>query len=164
MLILRPVAVGDLDDLVALAGQLDSANLPQDANFLAERIASSLRSFARDLPDARDATYVFALEDTETKRMVGTSSIIAKHGRTGSPFEGPGRSLLWDAFGARFTGLPYREADHLNARSKQFIADLFPRDPVYVTLFPEGEPIVSVECREALGVSSGDRVGVTPLP
>ena len=37
----------------------------------------------------------------------------------------------------RFTGLTYREADHLSSRDKQFIADLFPRDPVYVTLFPE---------------------------
>ena len=70
MLSLRPLAVGDLDDLVALAGQLDSANLPQDASF---------------------------------------------------------RATL-------------------------------------VRLGPEGEPIVSVECREALGVSSGDRVSITPLP
>jgi len=54
-----------------------------------------------------------------------------------SPFEAPGRNLLWDAFGARFTGLSFREADHLSARDKRFIADLFPRDPVYVTLFPE---------------------------
>jgi len=54
-----------------------------------------------------------------------------------SPFEAPGKNLLWDAFGARFTGLPYREADHLSSRTKQFIADLFPRDPVYATLFPE---------------------------
>jgi len=54
-----------------------------------------------------------------------------------SPFVEPGRNLLWDAFGARFTGLSYREADHLSSRSKQFIADLFPRDPVYATLFPE---------------------------
>jgi arginine N-succinyltransferase len=54
-----------------------------------------------------------------------------------SPFEAPGKNLLWDAFGARFTGLAYREADHLSSRSKQFIADLFPRDPVYATLFPE---------------------------
>jgi arginine N-succinyltransferase len=53
-----------------------------------------------------------------------------------SPFEAPGKSLLWDAFGARFTGLSYREADRLSTRSKQFIADLFPRDPVYTTLFP----------------------------
>ena len=54
-----------------------------------------------------------------------------------SPFEAPGKNLLWDAFGARFTGLPYREADHLSSRTKQFIADLFPRDPVYATLFPK---------------------------
>ena len=53
-----------------------------------------------------------------------------------SPFVAPGVNRLWDAFGARFTGLPYREADHLSSRSKQFIADLFPRDPVYATLFP----------------------------
>jgi arginine N-succinyltransferase len=342
VLILRPVAVDDLDDFVALAGRLDSANLPEDPNFLAERIAASMRSFAGDLDDARDGVYVFVLEDTEAGRVVGTSMIIAKQGRedspfywlelssearsspeldrrfvhrklrlrstedgpTGvgglildpayrrhpskcgkalsivrfayvsahpdrferevtaemlSPFEGPGRNLLWNAFGARFTDLPYREADHLTARTKQFIADLFPRDPVYVTLFPkevqeiigkpsetskaalrilekvgfhplnqvdpfdggpyygaardaivsvrerrelvlpgvpaapgdasedaplallsaeaslgfratvvplgcEEEPVVSVECRDALGVSSGDRVCITPLP
>lgn len=341
MLILRPLGVEDLDDLVALAGQLDSANLPQDPDFLAERIAASVRSFAGTVEDPREAVYVFGLEDTEAGRVVGTSMILAKHGRKGapfywlelsteerrspeldkrfvhrklrlrstedgatevgglildsayrrhprkcgkalsivrfayisahpdrfeqqviaemlSPFEAPGRNLLWNAFGARFTGLPYREADHLSARTKQFIADLFPRDPVYVTLFPEdvqkvigepnenskaavrilekvgfhplnqvdpfdggpyygaardaivsvrerrelvlpgvpalrepgedatlallsaegsfgfratvvplgreGEPIVSGACREALGVASGDRVSVTPLP
>ena len=54
-----------------------------------------------------------------------------------SPFAGPGQNLLWDAFGAHFTELSFREADHLSARSKQFIADLFPRDPVYTTLFPK---------------------------
>jgi arginine N-succinyltransferase len=54
-----------------------------------------------------------------------------------SPFEETGDNLLWDAFGAKFTGLRYREADRLSARSKQFIADLFPIDPVYATLFPE---------------------------
>ena len=54
-----------------------------------------------------------------------------------SPFTETGANLLWDAFGARFTGLPYREADRLSGRTKQFIADLFPRDPVYATLFPE---------------------------
>ena len=175
-----------------------------------------------------------------------------------SPFVAPGRSLLWDAFGARFTGLSYREADRLSGRNKQFIADLFPRDPVYATLFPDevqksigrpnesalaavrilekigfhplnqvdpfdggpyygaardavvsvrerrelvlpgvpaagddadgdvlallsaegrggfratvvplgadGAPVVSRESREALGVASGDRVSVTPLP
>jgi arginine N-succinyltransferase len=54
-----------------------------------------------------------------------------------SPFEETGDNLLWNAFGAKFTGMPYREADHLSSRNKQFIVDLFPADPVYVTLFPE---------------------------
>ncbi len=54
-----------------------------------------------------------------------------------SPFKESGGNLLWDAFGARFTGLDYREADHLSGRDKQFIADLFPLDPVYATLFPK---------------------------
>jgi len=53
-----------------------------------------------------------------------------------SAFEAPGKNRLWDAFGARFTGLSFREADRLSARTKSFIADLFPRDPVYATLFP----------------------------
>jgi len=175
-----------------------------------------------------------------------------------SPFEETGDNLLWNAFGAKFTGIPYREADHLSSRSKQFIADLFPVDPVYAALFPEevqqtigkpndtaraalrilekigfrylnqvdpfdggpyygaardaitcvadrrqlvlpgdealrdtppegplalvsaegrlgfratvvpqsadGAPLVSQECRDALGVAAGDRVSVTPLP
>jgi arginine N-succinyltransferase len=53
-----------------------------------------------------------------------------------SPFDQTGKNLLWEAFGAKFTGLSYREADHLSARTKQWIADLFPRDPVYTALFP----------------------------
>jgi arginine N-succinyltransferase len=220
MLILRPIDPADLDALVGLAAQLDSVNLPSDPEFLAERIDRSQRSFGGRIADWREGVYVFALEDTGARRCVGTSTIIAKHGRPGmpyfwlavtteerrsfelgrrfvhtklqldstedgpteigglildpsyrrhaekagkalsivrlayismhpnrferaviaemlSPFEGPGRNLLWDAFGAKFTGLPYREADHLSARSKQFIADLFPRDPVYATLFPD---------------------------
>jgi arginine N-succinyltransferase len=82
-----------------------------------------------------------------------------------SPFEAPGKNLLWDAFGAKFTGLAYREADHLSARTKQWIADLFPRDPVYATLFPEevqrviGKPNASAVA--ALRIL--EKVGFRPL-
>jgi len=220
VLILRPVAKADLDALVALAEQIDSMNLPSDLDFLASRIEVSLVSFADAIDDWRTGVYVFVLEDTAARRIVGTSTILAKHGRPGvpyfwlaetteerrscelgkrfvhtklqlhstedgpteigglildpayrrhpekcgkalsivrfafismhpehfereiiaemlSPFESPGVNRLWDAFGARFTGLSYREADHLSSRSKQFIADLFQRDPVYTTLFPQ---------------------------
>ncbi|HVP28352.1 MAG TPA: arginine N-succinyltransferase [Myxococcota bacterium] len=223
MLILRPIATRDLEALLALAGELDSMNLPADREFLAARIEASTASFgSRATPRAR-GVYQFVLEDTAAPggaRCVGTSMILAKHGtpeaphywlevsreeRTSedlgrhfvhtklrlrssddgpteiggiildpayrrhpgkcgkalsvvrfafisahperfereviaemlSPFEAPGCNALWDAFGARFTGLSFREADRLSTRDKRFIADLFPRDPVYVTLFPE---------------------------
>jgi len=220
VLILRPVEASDLGALVSLADQLDSMNLPADRDFLAERIARSERSFAGALSDWREGVYLFVLVDTDVGRCIGTSTILAKQGRSGapyfwlavtseerrsselgrrfvhtklqlrstedgpteigglildpayrrhkekcgkalstvrfayislhperfereviaemlSPFEETGANLLWDAFGAKFTGLPYREADHLSSRQKQWIADLFPRDPVYATLFPE---------------------------
>jgi arginine N-succinyltransferase len=339
VLILRPIAEGDLDALVELAEQLDSMNLPSDRGFLERRVATSLRSFAGELEDWRHGIYVFVLEDTEMRRRIGTCCIVAKRGQPGapyywlevtseerhsaelerrfvhtklqlhstedgpteigglvldpsyrshaekcgkalsivrfayislhpdrferevsaemlSPFEESGENLLWNAFGARFTHLSYRDADRLSTHNKQFIADLFPRDPVYATLFPEavqdvigktqahaatailekvgfrylhqvdpfdggpyygaardaiasvrerrrlvlpglpfediepeegtlallsaeaqfgfratvvpldeeGSPLVSKECREALGVTAGDEVLVTPLP
>ena len=252
MLILRPVAARDLDDLLELAGQLDSVNLPRDREFLAERVALSERSFAAvrgDLAmDRRECAYLFVMEDREARRCVGTSQILAKTGRPEapyywlevsfeerwspelkkrfvhkklrlrstvdgptevgglildpayrahpqkcgkalsilrfafisahperferqliaemlSPFDANGRNLLWEAFGARFTDLPYREADHLSARTKQFIADLFPEDPVYVTLFPEevqkviGEPAESAKA----AVRILTKIGFQPL-
>ena len=74
-----------------------------------------------------------------------------------------GEKTLWDVFGARFTGVSYREADHLSARDKSFIADLLPQDPVYTTLFPEAvraqlgrpadEAIPAVKILEKLGFS-----------
>ena len=226
MLILRPVAERDLDDVVGLAAQLDSMNLPSDRHFLAQRIHDSLRSFAGGTRRS-EAVYVFVLEDATTRRCVGTSTILAKHGSEQSPhywlelsteerhcaqlgqrfahdklrlrastdgpteigglildpryrrhpekcgkalsiarfayiaahresfereviaemlspFDAPGCNRLWEAFGARFTGLSFREADRLSATNKTFIADLFPRDPVYATLFPP-------EVREVIG-------------
>ena len=61
MLILRPVAEGDLDALLSLATQLDSMNLPRDRGFLAERIAASLATFAGGTSDWRSGVYVFVL-------------------------------------------------------------------------------------------------------
>lgn len=220
MLILRPIAHGDLDDLAVLAGLLDSVNLPSDRSFLEQRIDHSVRTFAGRLREGEAGLSAFVLEDLTERRCVGTSMILHKHGVPGlpyfwlevsseerrsveldvrfvhsrlmlrstedgptevgglvldpayrahpekcgkalstvrfayisihperfereviaemlSPFEESGGNLLWDAFGAHFTGMSYREADHLSARDKRFIGDLFPRDPVYATLFPE---------------------------
>jgi len=45
-----------------------------------------------------------------------------------------GRSAFWDAFGRRFTGMSYSEADHRSATDKSFILDLFPSTPFYASL------------------------------
>lgn len=82
-----------------------------------------------------------------------------------SPFEASGQNLLWEAFGRRFTGMEYREADHLSARDKTFIADLFPRDPVYTTLFPEKVQAVIGKPNDSAvaAVRILERVGFQPL-
>jgi arginine N-succinyltransferase len=48
-----------------------------------------------------------------------------------------GRSVLWEGFGARFTGLTYQQADKLSRRSKEFIKELFPQGEIYVELLPK---------------------------
>ena len=86
MLILRPIEPSDLEDLIALAAQLDSVNLPRDPDFLAERIASSQRAFRQDLGAGEWGTYVFVLEDTEAGRCIGSSTILGKTGVPGAPY------------------------------------------------------------------------------
>lgn len=45
-----------------------------------------------------------------------------------------GRSAFWRAFGKRFTGMTYAEADRRSAVDKKFILDLFPKTPFYDSL------------------------------
>ena len=49
-----------------------------------------------------------------------------------------GNSPFWDAIGGRFFGMSFPEADEFNAvHGTQFIADLFPKTPVYVGMLAE---------------------------
>jgi arginine N-succinyltransferase len=49
-----------------------------------------------------------------------------------------GNAPFWDALGGRFFGLSFPEADEFNAvHGTQFIADLFPKSPIYVSMLPE---------------------------
>jgi arginine N-succinyltransferase len=52
------------------------------------------------------------------------------------PLAPDGRSLFWEAFGRRFTGLDYQTADKKSRENKEFIQQLFPPVDVYATLFP----------------------------
>ncbi len=58
--------------------------------------------------------------------------------RGGSPF--------WDGVAGRFFGMSFQEADYFNAlNGNQFIADLMPRHPVYISMLND-------EARAAIGV------------
>lgn len=77
--VVRAVRHDDLSQLVDLARQFNLLNLPGDRKVLSEKIDRSEKSFAGELPKHK-TEYVFVLEDTEEKLVVGSSLVIAKHG------------------------------------------------------------------------------------
>ena len=52
------------------------------------------------------------------------------------PLAKDGKSLFWESFGRRFTGLDYQDADKQSRRGKEFIQQLFPGGEFYATLLP----------------------------
>lgn len=49
-----------------------------------------------------------------------------------------GQSPFWDAIGAKFFGMDFVEADRFNAaHGNQFIAELMPKYPIYMSMLPE---------------------------
>lgn len=55
-----------------------------------------------------------------------------------------GQSPFWDNVGFHFFHMPFAEADRLTlATNKQFIADLMPRNPIYIKLLsPEAQAVI----------------------
>ncbi len=54
-----------------------------------------------------------------------------------------GDSPFWDGLGKRFFGMAFREADEFNSiHGNQFIADLMPKSPVYISLLSEAAQAV----------------------
>jgi len=80
--VVRPVAVGDLDQLVELAGLtgFGLTTLPKDRDLLGNAILESQFSFERMSRRPAGETYLLVLEDLATKRVVGTSRIVSKVG------------------------------------------------------------------------------------
>ncbi|HEY6078122.1 MAG TPA: arginine N-succinyltransferase [Polyangiaceae bacterium] len=69
------------------------------------------------------------------------------------PLEPDGTSRLWEAFGRRFTGMSYAEADLRSSEDKTFIRDLFPRGEVYASL-------LSAEAQAVIGKVGAQTRGV----
>lgn len=82
--VVRAARHEDLNQLVDLAKQFNLLNLPGDKKVLAEKIAKSEQSFAGHNTKYQ-SEYLFVLEDTEEKMVVGSSLVIAKHGSDEAP-------------------------------------------------------------------------------
>ncbi len=82
--IVRAAKHEDLNQLVDLAKQFNLLNLPGDKKIISEKISKSEQSFAGQLPKNK-SEYLFVIEDTEEKLVVGSSLVIAKHGSDEAP-------------------------------------------------------------------------------
>jgi arginine N-succinyltransferase len=85
MLLLRDAQKSDLPSLARLAKVLDTVNLPYDERALARIIDRSVRSFSGRIREPLERTYVFVAEEPRSRRIVGTSMVIAQHGTRESP-------------------------------------------------------------------------------
>ncbi|MGA8832180.1 MAG: arginine N-succinyltransferase [Desulfomonilaceae bacterium] len=107
MLIIRPVAESDLDDLVELAGMASFGltSLPRDRELLADRIARSSPNFQTEHRKPQGELYIFVMEDLDTAKLVGTSLIVSKVGG-------------FDPFYAFRVESCLKESEHLNIRKE----------------------------------------------
>jgi arginine N-succinyltransferase len=78
------------------------------------------------------------------------------HSELMPPYDGEGRSPLWEAIGRRFLNMEYVDADILSRSNKEFILSLFPADTIYLTLLP-------IEARNAVGKVGEDTVPVKKM-
>ncbi|HVT90993.1 MAG TPA: arginine N-succinyltransferase [Tepidisphaeraceae bacterium] len=82
MVIIRPVALADLDPLVELAGLAGAGltTLPKDRQLLRQRIDKSLKSFSSEPDRPGGESYLFVMEDNFSGRVVGACGIVSKVG------------------------------------------------------------------------------------
>ena len=79
--IMRPVREDDLDALCHLASQVKGmTNLPDDRGILTNRVYESLKGFNPHVNKPAGELYLFVMEDTVTKEILGTSCIASKVG------------------------------------------------------------------------------------
>jgi arginine N-succinyltransferase len=221
MVVIRPITLEDLAAIEALTEftGFGLTTLPKDEKLLRRRIRDSQRGFAnlsdQDAPGGE--TYLFVMEDLQSKKVVGTCGIVSKVGgfepfyayrvetsiveskqlnvrkeirmlhlveqhdgpcEIGSLFLTPdhrkdnngrllslsrflfmaehieyfdpiviaemrgvvddhGHSPFWDAVGHHFFDIDFPKADYLSMVNKKFIADLMPKNPLYIPLLPK---------------------------
>jgi arginine N-succinyltransferase len=82
MLLARPVLISDHKELLALAHEagIGMTSLPEDAGVLEAKIRWAVASFAGSPETRGDESFLFVLEDTSARKLVGTVGIVAHVG------------------------------------------------------------------------------------
>src|SRR6476661_8829898 len=82
MVLIRPVNTSDLDQLLELAHMagVGLTTLPKDRELLSKRIARSVRSFDKLVERPGGESYLFVMDDTDAKRVIGACGIYSKVG------------------------------------------------------------------------------------
>ncbi|MCI0364117.1 MAG: arginine N-succinyltransferase [Phycisphaerales bacterium] len=85
MFVIRQANLEDAPTLLKLAKMVHSNNLPADADILRTKLLRSRESFLGRARSPLDREFVFALEDTDSGNVIGTSSIISCISSPGRP-------------------------------------------------------------------------------
>jgi arginine N-succinyltransferase len=83
--LIRQAGPRDHRQILHLAHELDSINLPTDSAKLANALDRSAKSFAGKIRRHAQTLYIFCAEDLKKDRIVAASMIIGKHGTPDSP-------------------------------------------------------------------------------
>lgn len=98
MLRVRPVKLQDHAEILNLAtvAGIGMTSLPQDAGVLREKIEDAVLSFEGKPKHPREEKFLLVLEETATKKLVGTCGVVAHVGLT-KPFYSYKLSLITQA-------------------------------------------------------------------
>src|SRR5690606_9031962 len=83
---IRAAVPEDEEQLLELAGHLNTVNLPNDRGHVRKLLDHSVRSFTAEIRDPRLRKYVFVLWDLEQGVAAGTSMLIGQLGRRDAPY------------------------------------------------------------------------------
>src|SRR5258708_25748352 len=83
--LLRQAGPEDHRQILRLARELDSTNLPTDSAELAEELERSPKSFAGEIAKREHSVYVFCAEEIGRRPIVAASMISGKDGPPSSP-------------------------------------------------------------------------------
>jgi arginine N-succinyltransferase len=83
--LIREARPGDHQQLLGLARELDSINLPAESRPMRKAIAASEQAFRGRIRDRSRALFIFCAQEVMTRRLVAASMIIGKHGTPEAP-------------------------------------------------------------------------------